>query len=137
LLIKPGHEVRHPATVTSMVSRVIAVVVDCRDAERCATFWCAALGAEVDRRWRDAHGVEYVQISTGEGPLLLFQPVAEARSVKNRLHLDIAPATGTQEAEVERLVGLGASRLADEPELPWVVLADPEGNEFCVLPPGG
>jgi glyoxalase superfamily protein len=59
----------------------------------------------------------------------------EARSGKNRLHLDIAPATGTQEAEVERLVDLGATRLASDPELPWVVLADPEGNEFCVLPP--
>jgi catechol 2,3-dioxygenase-like lactoylglutathione lyase family enzyme len=118
-----------------MVSRVIAVAVDCRDAERCATFWCAALGAEVDRRWRDAHGVEYVQISTGKGPLLLFQPVLEARTVKNRLHLDIAPAAGTQQDEVERLVDLGATRLADDPEHPWVVLADPEGNEFCVLPP--
>ncbi len=119
-----------------MVSRVIAVAVDCRNAEVLATFWCAALGAEVDRRWRDAHGVEYVQIGTGEGPLLLFQPVAEGKSGKNRLHLDIAPATGTQEAEVERLVDLGAARLPDDPKVPWVVLADPEGNEFCVLPPG-
>jgi Glyoxalase-like domain len=59
----------------------------------------------------------------------------EARSGKNRLHLDIAPATGTQETEVERLVDLGATRLASDPELPWVVLADPEGNEFFVLPP--
>jgi catechol 2,3-dioxygenase-like lactoylglutathione lyase family enzyme len=127
----------HPATVAGMVSRVIAVAVDCRDAEVLVGFWCAALGAEVDRRWRDAHGVEYVQIGTEEGSLLLFQPVAEGKSGKNRLHLDIAPVTGTQEAEVERLVGLGATRLSDEPELPWVVLADPEGNEFCVLPPGG
>jgi hypothetical protein len=91
--------------------------------------------AEVDQRWRDVHGVEYVQISTGEGPFLVFQPVPEPRSVKNRL-LDLAPAASTQEAEVERLVDLGATRIADEPELPWVVLADPEGNEFCVLPPG-
>jgi catechol 2,3-dioxygenase-like lactoylglutathione lyase family enzyme len=118
-----------------MVSRVIAVAVDCRDAEVLATFWCAALGVEVDRRWRDTYGVEYVQIGTGEGPLLLFQPVPDGKSGKNRLHLDIAPATGTQEAEVARLVDLGATRLADEPGLPWVVLADPEGNEFCVLPP--
>ena len=119
-----------------MVSRVIAVAVDCRDAEGLASFWCTALGAEVDGRWRDAHGVEYVQIGTGEGPLLLFQPVREGKSGKNRLHLDIAPSAGSQEAEVERLVDLGATRLSDEPELPWVVLADPEGNEFCVLPPG-
>jgi catechol 2,3-dioxygenase-like lactoylglutathione lyase family enzyme len=120
-----------------MVSRVLAVAIDCQDAERCAAFWCAALGAEVDQRWRDAYGVEYVQIGTAEGPLLVFQPVPEARSGKNRLHLDIAPATGTQEAEVERLVGLGATKLPDDPKLPWVMLADPEGNEFCVLPPGG
>jgi catechol 2,3-dioxygenase-like lactoylglutathione lyase family enzyme len=119
-----------------MVSRVIAVAVDCRDAEGLAAFWCAALGAEVRRRWRDVYGVEYVEIGTGEGTSLVFQPVPEGKSGKNRLHLDIAPATGTQEAEVERLVGVGATRMSDEPELPWVVLADPEGNEFCVLPPG-
>ncbi|WP_219414640.1 VOC family protein [Pseudonocardia nigra] len=119
-----------------MASRMVAVAVDCADAERCARFWCAALGTEVDRRWRDAHGVEYVQIGTGDGgPLLLFQPVAEGKSGKNRLHLDIAPPAGTQAAEVERLVGLGATVISDEPEHPWVVLADPEGNEFCVLPP--
>jgi hypothetical protein len=120
-----------------MVSRVIAVAVDCRDAERCAAFWCAALGTEIDRRWRDAHGVQYVQIRTKDGPLLLFQPVPEGRSGKNRLHLDIAPESGSQEAEVERLMSLGATRLADESEHPWVVLADPEDNEFCVLPPTG
>jgi catechol 2,3-dioxygenase-like lactoylglutathione lyase family enzyme len=118
-----------------MVSRLLAVTVDCRDAERCAAFWCAALGTEVEERWRDAHDVEYVQIGTGEGTPLLFQPVPEDRSGKNRLHLDLAPAQGTQEAEVERLVELGARRLSDPPEHPWVVLADPEGNEFCVLPP--
>jgi catechol 2,3-dioxygenase-like lactoylglutathione lyase family enzyme len=118
-----------------VVSQVVAVAVDCADAERCAAFWGAALGAEVDRRWRDAHGVEYVQIGTGEGPLLLFQPVPEDKAGKNRLHLDIAPASGSQDDEVERLVRLGARRVAEEPEHPWVVLADPEGNEFCVLPP--
>jgi catechol 2,3-dioxygenase-like lactoylglutathione lyase family enzyme len=121
-----------------MVSRLIAVAVDCRDPDRCATFWCAALGTEVDRRWRDVHGVEYVQIGTGSGgPLLLFQPVPEERSGKNRLHLDLAPAVGTQQAEVRRLVDLGATRISDDTKLPWVVLADPEGNEFCVLPPNG
>jgi catechol 2,3-dioxygenase-like lactoylglutathione lyase family enzyme len=120
-------------------SRVIAVAVDCRDAEQLARFWCAALGTEVDRRWRDAHGVEYVQIrtmdGTGDGPLLLFQPVPDGKAGKNRLHLDIAPETGSQDDEVERLVRLGATRVAHEAEHPWVVLADPEGNEFCVLPP--
>jgi catechol 2,3-dioxygenase-like lactoylglutathione lyase family enzyme len=114
---------------------VIAVAVDCRDAEQLAGFWCAVLGTEVDDRWRDVHGVEYVQIGTGGGPLLVFQPVADEKAGKNRLHLDIAPATGSQDDEVERLVRLGATRVADEAEHPWVVLADPEGNEFCVLAP--
>jgi catechol 2,3-dioxygenase-like lactoylglutathione lyase family enzyme len=119
-----------------VTSRVIAVAVDCRDAEQLAEFWCAALGTEVDRRWRDAHGVGYVQIHTGDGgPLLLFQPVPDGKAGKNRLHLDLAPETGSQDDEVERLVRLGATRVAEEAEHPWVVLADPEGNEFCVLPP--
>ncbi len=116
-------------------SSVIAVAVDCQDAERLAEFWCAALGTEVERRWRDAHGVGYVQIGTGGGPVLLFQPVPDGKIGKNRLHLDTAPRTGSQDDEVERLVRLGASRVAEEQEHPWVVLADPEGNEFCVLPP--
>jgi catechol 2,3-dioxygenase-like lactoylglutathione lyase family enzyme len=118
-----------------MVSRLRAVAVDCRDAERCATFWCAVFGVGIDRRWRDAHGVEYVQIGLVDATVLLFQPVPEGRSGKNRLHLDLVPETGTQAEEVERLLGIGATLLADEPAHPWVVLADPEGNEFCVLPP--
>jgi Glyoxalase-like domain len=68
-------------------------------------------------------------------PVTCWQQIAEGKSGKNRLHLDIAPAPGTQEAEVERLVDVGAHLLADDPEAPWVLLADPEGNEFCVLPP--
>jgi predicted enzyme related to lactoylglutathione lyase len=114
---------------------VIAVAIDCRDAEQLAQFWSAALGTEVDQRWRDAHGVEYVQIQTREGLLLVFQPVPEGKTGKNRLHLDLAPESGSQDDEVERLVRLGAKRIADDAEHPWVVLGDPEGNEFCVLPP--
>ena len=70
------------------------------------------------------------------GPGLVFVPVAEGKQVKNRLHLDLAPrASDDQDAEVERLIGLGATR-ADVGQghiRTWVVLADPEGNEFCVL----
>lgn len=116
-----------------MVSRVIAVAVDCHDAERLCTFWAAALGRTQVRRWRDARGCEYVQLD-GD-PALLFQPVPEGRAGKNRLHLDIAPAVDVaQAAEVARLVEHGAVVVSDDPELPWVVLTDPEGNEFCVLP---
>jgi predicted enzyme related to lactoylglutathione lyase len=118
-----------------MNSRILAIAVDCRDAESLAAFWCEALGYSTTKRWRDAKGVEYVQIEGGEGePMLLFQPVAEDKAVKNRLHLDLTPTEGGQADEVHRLVSLGAKQLSDEPEFPWIVLADPEGNEFCVLP---
>ena len=86
-------------------------------------------------RWSDAAGTGYVETGDGDGAVLLFQPVHEDKAVKNRLHLDIAPVQVSQADEVARLVRLGASVLDDSPLLRWVVLADPEGNEFCVLPP--
>lgn len=71
---------------------------------------------------------------TGLGRRLLFQRVPEAKTVKNRLHLDLHPGDGRRAGEVERLKGLGASVLREmnEPSGQWVVMADPEGNEFCV-----
>jgi hypothetical protein len=115
---------------------LVAVVIDCRDAWSLAGFWGVALGGRTQRRWTDARGTTYVHLDAGVGPALLFQPVDEPKHGKNRLHLDVAPAEGrSQDDEVARLVALGATVLSDEPDLPWVVLADPEGNEFCVLPP--
>jgi len=118
-----------------MRSRILAVAVDSHDAEKLARFWSRALGYEVVKRWRDAKGLEYVDIGTGDEWMMVFQPVGENKVVKNRLHLDLVPEGGTQAAEVARLTELGARVLSDEPDLPWVVLADPEDNEFCVLPP--
>ncbi|CAL9546604.1 hypothetical protein SUDANB176_04354 [Streptomyces sp. enrichment culture] len=71
---------------------------------------------------------------TGLGRRLLFQRVPEAKTVKNRLHLDLHPGEGRREEEVARLEGLGAKvlRRVDEPSGSWVVMADPEGNEYCV-----
>ncbi|WP_062640166.1 VOC family protein [Streptomyces maremycinicus] len=71
---------------------------------------------------------------TGLGRRLLFQRVPEAKTVKNRLHLDLHPGDGLRAGEVERLTALGASVLREvkEPSGQWVVMADPEGNEFCV-----
>ncbi|MFF9817046.1 VOC family protein [Streptomyces sp. NPDC014006] len=71
---------------------------------------------------------------TGLGRRLLFQRVPEPKTVKNRLHLDLHPGDGRRAGEVERLKGLGASVLREvkEPSGQWVVMADPEGNEFCV-----
>jgi hypothetical protein len=64
----------------------------------------------------------------------VFVSVPEGRTVKNRLHLDVRPVDGSYEAEVERLIGLGARPAGvGQGSVPWVVLADPEGNEFCVL----
>ncbi|MER5509493.1 VOC family protein [Streptomyces sp. NPDC002766] len=70
----------------------------------------------------------------GRGRRLLFQRVPEAKTVKNRLHLDLHPGEGRREGEVERLEALGASvlRRVKEASGEWVVMADPEGNEFCV-----
>ncbi|RKT56289.1 VOC family protein [Saccharothrix australiensis] len=117
-----------------MTSRIIAIALDSpADHTALRGFWCAALDYRVSRTWRDAKGVEYAELS-GDGPVLLLQPVDEPKRVKNRLHLDLA-ADGDRDAEVARLVGLGARVVDRDPELPWVVLADPAGNEFCVLPP--
>lgn len=71
---------------------------------------------------------------TGLGRRLLFQRVPETKTVKNRLHLDLHPGEGLRAGEVERLEGLGAIvlRRVAEPAGEWVVMADPEGNEFCV-----
>lgn len=113
------------------------IVVDCADPERAATFWQEALG------WRRTHqrfdGDLEIVIEPPEGsaedgvsPDLLFCRVPEPKAGKNRLHLDLRP--DDQAAEVARLEALGATRVDIGPdETSWVVLADPEGNEFCVL----
>ncbi|HEV7979918.1 VOC family protein [Amycolatopsis sp.] len=117
-----------------MRTRIIAVTFDCHDAEALAAFWGEALGSGEFERWDDAHGVGYVELQLDGAAPLLFQPVAEDKVVKNRVHLDIAPAEIDQYAEIDRLVSLGAKVVTDDPAVPFVVLADPEGNEFCVLP---
>ncbi|MDD7963919.1 VOC family protein [Actinomycetospora lemnae] len=119
--------------MTPRRAQPIAVAVDARDPEVLAWFWCGVLGSSVVRRWHDAHGTAYVEVGLVGDVVLLFQAVATPTAGKNRMHLDLA-APGEQRAEVERLVGLGARVLDEAPDHPWVVLADPEGNEFCVLP---
>ena len=118
-----------------MTARIAAIAVDCPYDQLRALeeFWCAALGLHVAERWKDPRGVEYTELA-GDGPTLVLQPVADPKRVKNRLHLDLA-ADGDRDAEVDRLTGLGARVVDADPGLPWVVCADPAGNEFCVLPP--
>ena len=105
------------------------VVVDCRDPKALGRWWQEALGWIVVGESDDE-----VELAAAEGahPTLLFGLVPEGKTVKNRLHLDFVP--DDQAAEVGRLVGLGATRAdVGQREVPWVVMADPEGNEFCVL----
>ncbi len=106
------------------------VVVDSSDPARLARWWAQVLGYTVvyeDREETD------IAPAAGTFPQLVFVPVPEGRKAKNRLHLDLNP--DDQTAEVERLVDMGARRVdVGQPDTsPWVVLADPEGNEFCVL----
>ncbi|PXY21636.1 glyoxalase [Prauserella sp. PE36] len=105
------------------------VTIDCEDPHKLAAFWCEALGVEI----ADDYG-EYVMLTsrTEGGVRLAMQRVPEPRTGKNRVHVDFG--TDDREGEVARLVGLGATALADHemPGLNWTVLADPEGNEFCV-----
>jgi predicted enzyme related to lactoylglutathione lyase len=121
-----------------VASRWYSVVVDCRDVQLVAGFWQQALG------WQRVYEADdEVCLSPEEDdddprnwPGLTFVPVPEAKTVKNRLHLDLAP--DDQAAEVERLLALGARRVdVGQQDVGWVVLADPEGNELCVLTPRG
>jgi predicted enzyme related to lactoylglutathione lyase len=114
---------------------VVAVAADAHDPETLASFWAAALGTAVVRRWQDAHGTPYVEVALLGETVLLFQAVASPTKGKNRMHLDLATPSGSdQQDELGRLVALGATVLDVAPDHPWVVMADPEGNEFCVLP---
>jgi hypothetical protein len=139
----------------------IQVVFDCADPSRLARFWAEALGYKLDdppagyqrwedwlrdqgipgERWNDASAVVDPD---GAGPRIYLQRVPEPKTVKNRVHLDLNVSGGAPvpieerrrrvEAEAERLTGIGATRLRAVEELGvyWVVMQDPEANEFCV-----
>ena len=120
-----------------MSSFILNITFDCRDAGQVAQFWAELTGWPVSQPHR---ADEYAVSPPDEGrppdqgrPRLYFVPVPEGKTVKNRTHLDIVPADRTQDDEIARLTGLGASVVTDRrPEVGWVTLADPEGNEFCV-----
>ena len=121
-----------------MALRISHLSVDSRDAYAQSRWWAEALGWSEDPEDPNLPGHEECMVFAPDGrSLMLFIEVPEAKSVKNRLHLDLAPDGGrTREEEVERLLALGATQVADlrTPDgRGWVTLADPEGNEFCVL----
>ncbi|MFY0512452.1 VOC family protein [Streptomyces anulatus] len=125
-----------------MASKFTELAIDCADPAGLARFWCSVLDYEV----RDEDAEECVVTIgprvVGEGadrpgpvpPVLAFARVPEGKSVKNRLHIDVSPSDREQGEEVLRLIGLGARRAdVGQGDASWIVLTDPEGNEFCVL----
>jgi catechol 2,3-dioxygenase-like lactoylglutathione lyase family enzyme len=118
-----------------MACRISELVVDCRDPEGLAAFWCEILGFEVLGREGEA-----VEIGPREGfgglqPTLVFDRTDEPKTGKLRLHLDVNATDRDQDAELERLLAAGARHadVGQTGEESWVVLQDPEGNEFCLL----
>jgi hypothetical protein len=118
-----------------MTLRIQSLCIDSTDPKVAADFWEKALGWRRTYEADDEIVLEPPAGSPEEGvsPDLLFLKVPERKEVKNRLHLDLRPED--RDAEVARLEGLGAERISvgQGPEVTWVVLADPDGNEFCVL----
>ena len=116
-----------------MVSRFTELCIDSANPRSLAAFWAQVL----DWRVQAEEGDDEIELVNPDGskPTLLFVTVPEGKTVKNRLHIDVNPQDRDQAEEVERLLGLGAT-LADVGQgndVSWVVMADPEGNEFCVL----
>ena len=110
------------------------LTVDSSDPAELARFWGEVLGYEIDEEDDDDGDEVAIKPPDGSGPGLLFLKVPEGKTVKNRLHMDLNPSGSDQDAEVERVLGLGARRVdIGQGDQTWVVLADPEGNEFCVL----
>ena len=133
-----------------MTSIFTELAIDCSDPDALARFWCAAL--DYEQLYADAEIVtigppetarethQQADQTTGPrthgpgAPTLTFARVPEPKTTKNRVHLDLSPGEADQAAEVRRLLALGARRVdVGQGEQSWVVLADPEGNEFCVL----
>lgn len=121
-----------------MASKFTTLIVDAHEPRRLAEFWCNVLGYEVTEE--DDWGVEIAtpghdpNARGPQAPTIVFVPVPEAKTVKNRVHIDVNASDREQAEEVARLLELGASRVdVGQGDESWVVLADPEGNEFCVL----
>jgi predicted enzyme related to lactoylglutathione lyase len=121
-----------------MSTRLVHLVLDANDPPKMARFWAAALGWEAEEEDGEIGvcpaGYEYPD---PVALAVLFEPVPEAKAGKNRVHLDLATESAEHQAElVARLRSLGAQPVdIGQGDVPWAVLADPEGNEFCVLEP--
>lgn len=116
-----------------MSSRIAVIAIDAVDPRVLADFWCRVLGWEVLEE--DADGDFSIGPSGTAWPTIDVLGVPESKSVKNRLHFDLRADGTSTEVEVQRLLGLGARKVdvGQRPDVSWVVLADPESNEFCLL----
>jgi hypothetical protein len=115
-----------------MTSRIAAITIDAREPRTVAEFWASALG------WRvveEEDQIISIAPSDASWPTIDVIQVPEGKTVKNRLHLDLRADRSTAQEEVDRLLSLGARRadVGQGSDVTWTVLADPEGNEFCVL----
>jgi predicted enzyme related to lactoylglutathione lyase len=122
-----------------MPTRLVHLAFDANDVGGLARFWAAALSWEVVDEEDDEATVAPAGFGyPGPGAVpIVFVPVPERKEVKDRVHLDLATTSAEHQAElVGRLTGLGGTRIdIGQAGVPWVVMADPEGNEFCVLEP--
>ena len=120
-----------------MTAYIAHTTVDCTDAYRLSEWWKQVLGyvdIEGDPN-EPGHEECWIERPDGGHPLLFIE-VPEGKSTKNRIHLDLRPSAGPRDDELARLLGLGATQVDDhrsDDGTGWVVLADPEGNEFCIL----
>jgi hypothetical protein len=119
-----------------MACRISELVLSCADPELLAPFWCEVLGyVELDR---EDGAIEIGPPDAGFGglqPTIILSPSSDPRAGKLPLHIDVNPVDRDQDAELERLLALGARRadVGQTGDEQWHVLADPEGNEFCLL----
>ena len=123
-----------------MASRFTELIVDAHDTRGLAEFWCEVLSYRILDEDENVveigtHKLTPEEVLQGPAPpTIVFVPVPDDKTVKNRLHIDVSPIDREPAEEVERLLTVGATR-ADigQGDVPWTVMADPEGNEFCVL----
>ncbi|EHR50323.1 hypothetical protein SacmaDRAFT_2068 [Saccharomonospora marina XMU15] len=123
-----------------MTSKFTELAIDCVDPRGLARFWCSVLDYQIQDEEDGVVTIGPPALPEGRSrpgpvpPTLTFAHVPEGKTVKNRLHLDVNPTDRNQAEEVSRLLDLGARAVdVGQGDESWVVLADPEGNEFCVL----